>query len=320
MNSVQLRSLDLNLLVVLHQLLRSESATKAAERLGLTPSAVSHALRRLRDELGDPLFVREGHKLVPTARASALADPLQRVLGEIERLLAGDAPLEPATLARTFTIGATDYAQLVLLPRLLGRLAEEAPKVELQILSPGNAVDALVRERHLDLALGTFFSPLPGLYSSHLFEERFVVLARRGHPLLRRGLNLERYAAADHVLVAPRATPGSVVDRALATQQLERRVVVRTPHFAVAAHLVAESDALATVPERAAAVLAPPFDLVVREPPLEVPGFRFGVLYGELDRYDPAHTWFRGLLAEVASASGAAAPRPRRSSQRRASR
>lgn len=299
MSQVQLRDLDLNLLLVLERLLAEQSVQRAARRLGRTPSAVSHSLRRLRELVGDPLFVREGPRLVPTPRAQRLAEPLARVLGEIEVFLTRDeASVDPATLQRRFVVGAADYAQVVVLPALLSRLAHEAPRVTLTVLQVGDDVDALVRERQLDLALGAGFRELPGLLSQRYFDDRLVVVTRRRpRP---RAPTLAQYLEARHVLVTPRGLPGGLVDDELGRRGLSRHVVLRTPTFAAAAFLVAGSELLVTMPERAATALAGQLPLSVHELPLALPPVRFGVVFSEVYRLDPEHVWLRQLVASVA--------------------
>lgn len=299
MSQVQLRDIDLNLLLVLERLLTEQSVQRAARRLGRTPSAVSHSLRRLRELLGDPLFVREGPRLVPTPRAQRLAEPLARVLGEIEVFLARDeAAVDPARLRRSFVLGAADYAQVVVLPALLEQLEREAPQVTLTVLQVGDDVDALVRERRLDLALGAGFRELPGLMSQRYFEDRLVVARRR---IARaRAPTLSSYLEARHVLVTPRGLPGGLVDDELARRALARHVVLRTPTFAAAAVLVAGSDLWVTMPERAAQALAARLPLSIHELPLSVPPVRFGMIFSEVYRLDPEHVWLRQLVATAA--------------------
>jgi DNA-binding transcriptional LysR family regulator len=308
MNRVHLRDVDLNLLHVLQALLLERSAQRAAKRLRLTPSAVSHALRRLRETFGDPLFVREGHRLVPTPRAERLGEPLQRVLGEIAGLLADDAPVDPSTLTRTFVLGAADYGQLVVLPALLARLAEAAPGVTVEVRQPGAAIDAETRDRQLDLSVGASFEELSGLVLTRYFADALVVVA----PRRAAAPTLKRYLEARHVLVAPRGQPGSIVDRALAARGLARRVVLQVQSFSSAALLVAEADGLVTtMPAAAARALARQLPLGLHPVPVETPPIAFGAIFSEVYRFDPAHTWFRGLVAEVARGAAPDAPRTR---------
>jgi DNA-binding transcriptional LysR family regulator len=298
MSAVQLHQLDLNLLLVLDVLLAEVSVQKAARRLGRTPSAVSHSLRHLRELLGDPLLVREGLQLVLTPRAQRLAEPLARVLGEVEVLLAHDRPVEAARMARTFTLGASDYAQLVALPPLLARLAEVAPDVTVAVAVAGDDVEALVRERRLDLAIGARFREAPGLMLQRYFDDPLVVVTR----CTETPMTEARYLAARHVLVTPRGLPGGLVDDELARRGLHRRVVLRTPTFATAGLIVADSDLIVTMPEGAAERLEAQLALSIHPLPFALPPVRFGAIFSEVYRLDPEHVWLRQQLLELMKA------------------
>jgi DNA-binding transcriptional LysR family regulator len=304
MKELHISQVDLNLLVILEDLLRTSSVTQTAKRLGRTQSAVSHALRRLRGVFGDPLFVRVGAVLTPTARARELAEPLHELMHGAQRLLGSRGAFEPARLRRRFTVAASDFAEIVVLPGLLPRLAREAPGVELHVVFVGAQVDRLVQEGEVDLALGAGFQPLSGLLRQSLFEERNVCLVRQGHPRVKGKLTLEAFVREEHAVIAPRGLASHFVDEALAKQGLERRVVLRVPHFVTAPLLVASSDLLLVAPARVAEALAKLAPLRVLEPPLPLPGFTFIQVYAEANRGDPAHTWLRGLIAEVCAAPG----------------
>jgi DNA-binding transcriptional LysR family regulator len=320
MNGVHVAGMDLNLLLVLEDLLRTCSVTRTAKRLGRTQSAVSHALRRLRSTFGDPLFVRVGAVLQPTARARELAEPLHEWVYGAHRLMGTRGAFEPARLRRRFTLAASDFAQVVLFPRLLARLAEEAPGVDLRVVFVGDGVDRAVQSGEVDLALGAGFQPLAGLLRQTLFEERNVCLARKDHPRVKGRLTLEDFVREPHADISPRGRPSTFVDEALAKLGRERRVVLSVPHFVTAPLLVARSDLLLVAPARVAAALAGVADLQVLEPPLPLPGFLFLQVYAEAHRADPAHAWLRALIAEVCAAEAAPAlssAGPRRGPARR---
>jgi len=300
MNAVHLARVDLNLLVVLHELLRARSTTEVARRLGRTQSAISHALGRLRDTFRDPLFVRAGATLRPTARAEELAGPLAQLLSSTDALLRdSDQTFDPARVERTFTIGTTDFTEILLLPSLLPRLRREAPGLDLRSVFVGPDLDRAIQTREIDLAIGTLFRDLTGLVEQLLYEDRLVCVMRRDHPKARRKLDLATYLALDHALVAPRGLPGSTVDAALAPRGLRRRVVLTLPHFAAAALVVAETDLVLTLPERFARWMAARTPLKVLEPPLELPGFRFSMLFSSTMRDDPAHAWLRRAILDA---------------------
>lgn len=292
-NPAQLGSVDLNLLVVLHLLLETRNASKTAERLGRTPSAVSHALRRIRQVFDDPMFVRVGIGLEPTPHALALTPALKQVLQEIGGILSADRTFDPARAARTYRAGAVDYHELVVLPELARRLAEGAPGIAVETTNPGDDVERQVQAGALDLAFSVSPRPLPGLLQRTLFREEFCVLMRKDHPLARGRLTLRRFAAARHAVVSPRGRPGGRMDDALAEHGLQRQVVLRTAHFVTAPLVVAQTDLLLTIPKRVAHVLAGPHNLAMAKPPIDLPGFAVVLIYAETMAEDPAHRWLR---------------------------
>ncbi len=300
MNSMHL---DLNLLLTLEALLAERSVTRAAARLGLTQSALSHALARLREHVGDPLFVRGPAGMLPTPRAEALAGPVQDALSAIRAAL--DArPFDPATARGVVRLGTTDYASFVLVPALAARLRAEAPGLDLH-------VSAVASEGMNELASGAVdlvvTRPLQGdvrggLYQQVVFEDHFLCVLRAGHPAADR-LDLDAFVAWPHVLVAPRGQTGGVVDTVLAAHGLSRRVAVLLPHFLVAPHIVAASDAIVTLAARVAHRLAEPLGLVLRPPPLALPGFEMAMVWHERTHRDPAARWVRERVTEVAATS-----------------
>ncbi len=300
-----LAQLDLNLLVVLDELLHSRSTTLSARRLGRTQSAVSHALSRLRAAFGDPLLLRAGPTLRPTATAERLQTPLRELLLAARALIAGGSgAFEPAAIERTFVIGCADYAEVLLLPRLMPRLRRDAPGVDVVTRFVGDDLDRAVQARELDLGYGTRFRAVSGVVLEKVGHEPMVVLLRRDHPAARRSLTISRYASLDHVLVTPRGLPGGAVDRALEPLGLTRRVVLRMPHFASAAAIVAKTDLVVTLPAGMARELAKPLGLAIRHAPFALEGFTFSIGYSSTFADDPAHRWFRARVLEAAAAAG----------------
>ncbi len=298
----QLAQVDLNLLVVLDELLRARSTTLAARRLGRTQSAVSHALRRLRHAFADPLFVRVGRALRPTAAAEQLASPLREVLDGARALLTKTRAFAPASLSREFVIAGTDYAEIMLMPRLMPALRRDAPGVTVVTRFLADDVERAIQAGEVDLAYGTRFRPLAGLLQQKIGYEPMRVLLRRGHPALRRGLTTGAFTSLDHVLVTPREQPGGAVDAALGLMGLRRRVVLRLPHFAAAAFIVAQTDLVVTLPAAVARTMAGKLGLVSVAAPFPLPGFTFSIAYGVTTRDDPAHAWFRARVLAAARA------------------
>ncbi|KYF51669.1 hypothetical protein BE08_30860 [Sorangium cellulosum] len=307
---VRLASVDLNLLVVLDELLRSQSTVVAAKRLGRAQSSVSHALGRLREVFGDPLFVRTGAALRPTSFAEELAAPLRTQLDSLEQLLDQAAGVEPSRLERTFTISAPDWAVIMVVPPLVARLRREAPGVDVVLRSFRMDVDRAVQSGEIDVALAVRFQPLAGLVAQRLMEQPFVCVARRDHPRVGERITLDAYAAAGHVLVTPYELPGSPLDDELARRGHRRRVVLRMPHFTAALFVVAQTDLIATLPSSFVHATAPLLDLRVIEPPLAIPPFPFSCLFSATRQKDPAHAWLRRCISEICREIQAATPRP----------
>ena len=302
MHQPHLSGVDLNLLLVLGALLDDAHVTRAGRRLGLSQSATSHALARLRDRLADPLFVRSGRRLLPTPRAEALREPLRDALERLGQVLAPPATIDAKTLRRTFTISAADYTQLVLLPGLTRLLAEEAPAVDLWVREGGqDAIRGRLLGGETDVAITPDATPPPGIRSERLFRERFVVIVRKGHPLVKKTLPLALYASLPHAFIAPGGTRGGVVDEALAERGLTRRVAVAVPNFLVVPHLVASSDLIATVGARVAERAATHLPLRVLAPPLKVRDFEMRLLWHQRYDRDGAHELLRSLVRRAAA-------------------
>jgi DNA-binding transcriptional LysR family regulator len=296
---MNLSGIDLNLLTVLDALLDERSVTRAARRVGLSQSAMSNALARLRHVLGDPLLVRASKEMVPTPRAASLATPIREALSMVERALASDV-FDPSVARRTFTIAAPDSQELLLAPRLMARLAVAAPQVQVRFIPPARGADPteLLRSEAADVALMNIAPIAPPLRTRQWFREHFVCISPKG---LRGKLTLARFCALPHVLVAPYGTPGSFVDDALAKRGKSRTVAMRVSSFSSAPVIVAESDCIATFPSRLARRFAEWLPLKIHDLPLPVSEVAIGAAWHPRVDRDPAHLWFRDLLAAVAS-------------------
>jgi len=303
MHAVHLGSVDLNLLVALDALLVDRNVTRAAARVGITQSAMSHALSRLRALTGDELLVRGAAGMTATVRAEALTVPVRRALDEIARALAPPEAFDPSTAVRRIVLGTSDYGELVLMPRIVARLARDAPGIDLRCQTVADDLTSLATGK-VDLAIAPLRDERPGIYARRLFDERFVCVVRKRHPLAAKKLTVARFAAASHALIAPRGTEGGYVDDALARLGLRRRVAIAVPHFLIAPHIAAASYLLLTLAGRVADVLAKPLGLVVLTPPpeLRLEGFTMSAVWHERTHEDPAHRWLRGVVAEESAA------------------
>lgn len=287
-------------LVALDALLETRSVSAAAARLGVTQSAMSHTLARLRERFDDPLLVRSGRALVPTARAEEMAPRLRAAVRDLAAAIEGGPPFVPATASRSFRLATTDLVDLTVLPRLLPALAREAPGVDLVLRpSPGSLDAVLAGDLDLAVLLKGTITATAGLRSRALFHERFVCLMRRDHPLAGR-LTVEAFAAARHALVAPSGGRGGVMDQLLEARGLSRRVAVLLPTFLVAPHVVATTDLIVTLPERVARTFAGLLPLHVEAPPVDTPGFTMVMVWHERNDREPGLSWLRERLVEAA--------------------
>ncbi len=301
-----LRGVDLNLVLALDALLGERHVTRAAARLGVSQSAASHALARLRELLGDPLLVRGPRgAMLPTPRALALAPLVHRALDGIAGALRHPEAFDPTTARRSFLIGAGDYAELVLLPALVSRLAATAPGIDLFVRTVPDELATALARGDLDVVIAPARprdASGPGMYQRHLFDEQFVCALRRDHPAARRRLTLDRYCALDHLLIAPRGTAGGFVDDALAALDRQRRVVLAVPHFLIVPHVIATTDLIVTLASRIATAFAGSHRLATLRPPpeLALTGFAIHLLWHERSHGDDAQRWFRDQIAAVA--------------------
>lgn len=311
-DGVDLRTVDLNVLVAFDALLETRSVTRAAERLGVTQSAMSHTLRKLRELFGDPLLVRGRGGMVPTPRGQALTAPIRGGLASLSRALQTPDAFDPATSTRTFKLVSPDLFHLLALPSLLRQLRDLAPAIDLAMLSlePRGLTDAL-ESGHVDLAIAPVMLDAPpqdAMASGHLqlrqrvlIREGFRCFARPDHPRLarRRRMTIETFVDLPHMLVSPTGEGGGPVDRALAERGQSRRIALRTPSLASAPSLLLQSDLLLTAPE----TLERAWPLQTRALTFScpVPLGRYAVTMLWHPRYDadPAHRWLRGLVANA---------------------
>ncbi|HSF64250.1 MAG TPA: LysR substrate-binding domain-containing protein [Paracoccaceae bacterium] len=293
----QLRRLDLTLLLVFLGLVRHRKAAEVARELGLTPSAISQALRRLRDIFGEELFLRRPHGMEPTATALALEEPVRRAVEALRGALGAARAFDPGRAEGVVRIAALDAEQAVLIPPLAARLRQAAPGLRLSVLALGRgaAVEALTEGR-VDLALGFMWDRPEAILGETLYREGFLVAGRAGALPRAPEVDLDAYCAADHVLISPAGDLRGVVDDRLAAMGRSRRVVLGLPAFLPALAAVAEQGGLLTLPARLAGRFAPGFGLVTAVPPLEIRSFAVSVFWHRRNAADPRVAWLAGQL------------------------
>jgi DNA-binding transcriptional LysR family regulator len=297
-------AMDLNLLEVLDAVLQAGTVTGAAARLGISVGAASHALDRLREQLGDPVMVRAGNNMTITPRAQELKPRVQTVLDDARRLLSPDHGFEPARLERRFVIRITDALLTVVGPKLDRIVRAEAPGVVLQYLPPAVDDVAALRNGDADLAAGRYGNLPPELRIRTIFTEAFACVVRADHPTVRARLSLKQYLALEHVQVSPLGQPGNYVDDVLTQLGTARRTARLVAFFLSAMQLVAASDYILTVGERLARQLAAGFGLRVLPPPLPLRSYTLSLLWHPRLDSDPANAWLRDCIfragAEIA--------------------
>ncbi len=298
MHTMQLSSVDTNLLVILHPLLQTRSVVKASKQLGMSASATSHALARLRLLLEDELLVRAGRGLVLTPRGAQLEPLVASAVASLEEIIRPAEGFDPGKLQRTFHLGYADYLDWVLLPSLDRTLREQAP--ELNVLTNSSFKDSVaeLRDGTLDFAFVLSGDLPPDMHTRPVFTDHFVSIVRKKHPCLDKRMTLRRFAAMQHLLIAPQGRSGGVVDTMLLAKGLKRRVARTVSSFMPAPFIVANSDYVLTLPGSVARVAATFVDFELLDMPESPPGYTLLLVWHERMHRDPAHRWFRRLIAQ----------------------
>jgi DNA-binding transcriptional LysR family regulator len=305
LNKIDLSRADLNLLALFEVVLEERHVGRAADRLSLTPSAVSHGLGRLRRMLNDPLFLRTPKGVVPTARATELAGPIAEVLARVRSVMATAAPFDPSTSTRRFAIGAPDGISAVVLRPLLVALSRAAPRIDIsvrQILpSPARVWDTALADleaRAMDIAIIPSDDIPPRFEKRFVYEEDFVIAMRRGHAFAA-DPTLKRFCDMQHLVVSHTGDPYGFVDEALASRGLTRRIGLTVPNFMIALATVAETSLISALPRRLVAMNAGRFGIVAVDAPLSLPTFRLNAVAPKVAMMDEGLTWLFDLLARA---------------------
>ncbi len=295
------RDFDLNLLQAFDALFAERSVTRAARRLAIGQPAMSDTLRRLRVVFGDELFVRAASAMQPTPKAKALAEEIGPLLERMQRVVDGHVTFVPGAANDTFTLASTDYTTLVLLPPLLAEMRIQAPAVDFRVTGyEKEAIGGMLDRGEADLAFGVFPDPPDNLVRTRLFTERFVGIARTDHPRLGdSAIDLETFVAQPHALVSVRRDERGAIDQVLARLGLRRRIALVVPYMLLLPKVLAVSDMIAIVPERAAGTLVSP-DIRTFELPFETTAWPVDMLWNPSARADQAASWLRRNVSEIA--------------------
>ncbi len=292
---------DLAQLAALDALLTERHVTRAARRLGITQSSMSHQLARLRERFGDPLLVRVGREMAPTPRAQSMAEPLRAALAALQRVVIAAEPFEPARASRAFTLACPDLLAPAL-PELLATLQREAPSVVLHVVSPGPDMAALLASGRCDVALAPAPSDAPGLVMRPLGAIHWCVLVRRGHPLATGRMTAATWAAHPHVQVRQNTGTPSLVGAMAERAGVRRTVALTVPSFLAVPWVIARTDMVFTAPKELVDEVASALDLAVLRPPVELAPVATAALWHERMQADAGHRWFRERVVTAMAA------------------
>jgi DNA-binding transcriptional LysR family regulator len=297
---MDLREIDLNLLVVFNQLLLDRSVSTAAEKLGLTQPAVSNALKRLRGVLKDELFLRTSRGMEPTPYALHLAEPVIYALGALQTAFTTRDSFDPMTSYRSFQLAMTDIGEMYFMPPLMLALSKVAPRVRISTVRPntGNLREDM-ESGTVDLALGLLPNLQAGFFQRRLFRHKYVCVFRKDHPSAKSPVTLKQFSELDHVGVLATNTGHGEVDGLLERAGIKRNVRLMLPHFIAVGHVLQNTDLIATLPERFAERCEVPFGLTSSPHPARLPDIAINLFWHAKFNRDPANMWIRQLIVEL---------------------
>ncbi|MBS0452852.1 MAG: LysR family transcriptional regulator [Proteobacteria bacterium] len=301
--------LDLDWISVFDEVYQGGSVSKAAERLGLAQSAASTALNKLRQHFDDRLFTRTAQGMLPTPRAQELYPALREVLAQLEIARGSRVAFDPATAQRNFRICLTDISEVVLLPALLGHLRQAAPgvRIETEIVSTASA--RRLEDGEVDLAVGFMPQLDAGFYQQTLFKQNFVCLVAQSHPRITGSkMTVKRFSAEAHAVVSSSGTGHAIVDKTIARQGIERRVVTQLSSFLGVARIVARTELLVIVPRVLGEVLATQEPVKMVEPPFALPPYAVKQHWHERFHADAGNVWLRRTMAQLFGGGGEVHP------------
>jgi DNA-binding transcriptional LysR family regulator len=312
---MDLRDIDLNLLVVFNQLLLDRSVSTAAEKLGLTQPAVSNALKRMRAVLKDELFLRTSRGMEPTPYALHLAEPVVYALNALQTALTTRDSFDPLTSTHNFQLAMNDIGEMYFMPPLMVALSKVAPQVRVSTVRPnaGNLRDDM-ESGTVDLALGLLPELKTGFFQRRLFRHKYVCVFRQGHPLAQSPMTLQQFTELEHVGVVAANTGHGAVDGLLERAGIKRKMRLVLPHFIAVGHVLQTTDLIATLPERFAQRCEAPFGLVTSPHPARLPDIAINLFWHAKFNRDPANMWIRQLFVELFADSESEKNNLRRSS------
>jgi DNA-binding transcriptional LysR family regulator len=290
--------IDLRLLRIFDAMHANRHVTRAAEELGLSQPTISIGLGKLREQFGDPLFVRTSEGMLPTSRADALIGPIRDVLHSLRNICEVEAAFEPVSATRKFRICMTDASHITLLPRILAAVRKAAPGVTLEAARIDEVMPQALQSGEADLALGLIPSLETGFYQQTLFRQDFICLTGPRHPRVKASFTLAQYQAEEHIGIVS-GTGQQLLEEAVKKFGIERRIVLRLPGFLGLAAILAASDLIVTLPRHIGETLAALGGLRVHACPFPIPPFFVKQHWQARYHHDTANRWLRGLCASL---------------------
>ncbi len=298
---------DLALLMFFDALATHGSVSKAAQHMRVTQPAMSNALAKLRLTFGDPLFVRTKEGVAPTPKALELIPSVNAALVQMKEILANVGTFDPGNTGMRITVTATDYVNFVLMPKLMSYLEENAPGLNLDIrVANRDMANEWLEHGDIDFRIGWVRRPLAKLHEKALYRDKFVCLVRKGHPLVKTKLTAETYCNVPHIRTAMHrfielTESGSIIDEAVAALGRRLRIAVRAPDYLSVPFIVANTDLIATVPQRLALPFIKILPIRMLEPPVALPEHSVSLFWHERTQHSAPHRWFRSAVGAVAA-------------------
>jgi DNA-binding transcriptional LysR family regulator len=305
-------NIDLKLLAVINELHRTRSVSHAAENLDLSQSAISMSLAKLREHFRDPLFVRTSAGMEPTPHATELINILKKAEDLLQLALGHHVVFDPLASDRLFHISSRDIGQLRLLPSLMKRLKEVGPSIRIDVRNISEATPKLLESGEVDLAVG-FITPMgAGFCQQTLFKERYSCVARAGHPRIKNALTLGQFQEEVHLVVTTTGTGHAIVERAIATKGIRRKIGLRVPSFLGADAIIANTDMIMILPEQMGLIMTATGNIRLYQLPFSAPTYRVMQHWHERYSRDPGNKWLRGLVSELFLKKDENEPRPKK--------
>jgi DNA-binding transcriptional LysR family regulator len=291
--------IDLNLLVVFHQMFQARHVSTVAKRLGVSQPTVSNALARLRRTFGDELFVRTAHGMQPTPYAQRISEPIAYALASVTQALNQEERFDPGSSERRFVIAMTDVGEIHFMPALVERCGRIAPHIGISSVR-ASAVNwqQEMETGQIDLAIGAFADVAESLYHRRLFSQNYVTMFRKGHRFDERKVDLKEFLGAQHLFVTSRESPYDQINARLEKAGIARSVHFQVPHFTAVPYIISTTDMVVTVPSKLALQACGPFGLHFIQPPLRLPALHTNIFWHRRYNQDSGNQWLRGLIAE----------------------